>query len=75
MGVGVRWEGALGHWPVLEDRLRLSLFSLDGVSRGHVVAGDVTFPTRVDGASLPPVSFSARAPAATRVIMAAKPNG
>lgn len=41
--------------------LWFSLFSLDGVSRRHVVAGDVTFPARVDGASLPPVSFSARA--------------
>lgn len=45
----------------VRGRLWFSLFSLDGVSRRHVVAGDVTFPARVDGASLPPVSFSARA--------------
>lgn len=36
------------------------LFSLDGVSRGHIIAGDVAFPPRVDGASLPPVSFPTR---------------
>ena len=36
------------------------LFSLDGVSRGHVITRDVAFPPRVDRASLPPVSFSAR---------------
>lgn len=36
-----------------------SLFSLDGVGRGHVIAGDVACPPRGDGAGLPPVPFSA----------------
>lgn len=34
------------------------LFSLDGVSRGHIIAWDVAFLSCVDGASLPPVSLS-----------------
>lgn len=33
------------------------LFSLYGVSGSHVVTGDVTFLSGVDGASLPPVAF------------------
>lgn len=36
----------------------LSLFSLYGVCWSHVVAGDVTFLSGVDGASLPPVAFT-----------------
>lgn len=36
---------------------KLSLFSLDGVGWSHVVAGNVTFLSGVDGASLPPVAF------------------
>lgn len=36
-----------------------SLFSLDGVGRGHVIAGDVACPPCGDGAGLPPVSLSA----------------
>ncbi len=35
----------------------LLLFSLYGVSWSHVVTGDVTFLSGVDGASLPPVAF------------------
>lgn len=34
-----------------------SLFSLYGVGWSHVVTGDVTFLSSVDGASLPPVAF------------------
>lgn len=33
------------------------LFSLYGVSWGHIVTGDITFLSGVDGASLPPVAF------------------
>lgn len=35
------------------------LLGLDGISRSHVVAGDVAFLSGVDGASLPPVAFTA----------------
>lgn len=35
----------------------LLLFSLNGVGWSHVVTGDVTFLSGVDGASLPPVAF------------------
>lgn len=41
---------------VREDN-EFSLFSLYGVSWGHVVTGDVTFLSGVNGASLPPVAF------------------
>lgn len=35
----------------------LLLFSLYGVGRSHIVTGDVTFLSGVDGTSLPPVAF------------------
>lgn len=35
------------------------LFSLDWISRGHVIARDVAFPPCGDGSGLPPISFSA----------------
>lgn len=35
----------------------LSLFGLDGVGWSHIVAGDVTILSGVDGTSLPPVAF------------------
>lgn len=34
-----------------------SLFSLYRVSWGHVVTGDVSFLSGVNGASLPPITF------------------
>lgn len=40
-----------------EKGSELLLFSLYGVGGGHVVTGDVTFLSGVDGASLPPVAF------------------
>lgn len=33
------------------------LFSLYGVGWGHIVTGDITFLSGVDGASLPPVTL------------------
>ena len=42
---------------VVNKNLEFSLLSLYGVSWGHVVTGDVTFLSSVDGASLPPVTF------------------
>lgn len=54
------WYG-LCRWnnEIIKSSNEVSLFSLNGVSRGHIIAGDVAFLPRVDGASLPPVSFSA----------------
>lgn len=36
-----------------------SLFSLDGIHRGYVVAGNVARLSRAQGPSLPPVTFAA----------------
>lgn len=38
----------------------LLLFSLDGVGRSDIIAGNVALLPRVDGAGLPPVSLSAK---------------
>lgn len=40
------------------EEKRSLLFSLDGVSRGHIIAGNVTLLACVDGTGFPPVSLS-----------------
>lgn len=60
-----RWvslkEGGAGEDRSERESVRnsnkLSLFSLYGVGWSHVVTGDVTFLSGVDGTSLPPVAF------------------
>lgn len=46
------------HINANKKKGKFLLFSLNGVGRRHIVTGDVTFMSRVDGASLPPVTFT-----------------
>lgn len=51
------------------------LLGLDGISRSHVVAGDVAFLPGVDRASLPPVAFTAGTHKHTQITAAPTTKG